>query len=72
MGLNFNDKVLIVNPTSFFIGRSVLSVGMIAIVVGVVTHFTGDFLLPSSLWIAVGIPTAVAGGLVLWSALRKN
>jgi hypothetical protein len=72
VAINFNDRVLIVNPTSFFIGRSVLTGGIIAIVVGTITHFTSDFLLPASLWIALGIPTCFAGGAVLWSALRKN
>jgi hypothetical protein len=72
MAINFNDKVLVVNPTTFFIGRSVLSVGIIAIAVGVITQFTGDFLLPANLWLALSIPTTVAGAMVLWSSLRKN
>lgn len=72
MAINFNDKVLIVNPTSYFIGRGVLAVGIVAIAVGVITHFTGDFILPANLWIALGVPTAPAGALVMWSALRKN
>jgi hypothetical protein len=72
MAINFNDKVMIVNPTSYFIGRSVLSIGVIAITVGIITHFTGDFLLPANLWIALGIPTAPAGVIMMFSALRKN
>ncbi len=72
MAINFNDKVLIVNPTSYFIGRGVLLVGIVAIAVGVITQFTGDFYLPANLWIAIGVPTAAAGALVMWSALRKN
>ncbi len=72
MAIDFNDKVLVVNPTSFFIGRSILAVGIIAIAVGVITHFTGDFLMPVNLWIALGVPTAPAGAAVMWSALRKN
>jgi hypothetical protein len=38
MAINFNDKVLVVNPTIFFIGRSVLGMGLIAIVLGIVTQ----------------------------------
>ena len=72
MAINFNDKVLIVNPTSYFIGRSVLTVGIVAIAVGVITHFTGDLLLPANLWIALGVPTVPAGVMLMWSALRKN
>ena len=72
MAINFNDKVLVVNPTSYFIGRSVLAVGIVAIILGVITQFTGDFLVPANLWIAMGIPTGVAGTIVLRSALRKN
>jgi hypothetical protein len=72
MAINFNDKVLIVNPTSYFIGRSVLAVGIASILLGVITLFTGDFLLPANLWIALGVPTTVAGTIVMRSALRKN
>ncbi len=72
MAINFNDKVLVVNPTTFFIGRGVLLVGIVAIVAGAITHFTGDFFLPTNLWIALGVPTVVAGAMVLWSSLRKN
>ncbi len=72
MAINFNDKVLVVNPTIFFIGRSVLGMGLIAIVLGIVTQFTGDFLVPANLWVAFGIPATVAGAIVTHSALRKN
>ncbi len=72
MAIDFNDKVLVVNPTSYFIGRAVLAVGVVWITLGVITHFTGDFLLPANLWIAMGVPTAPAGAFVMWSAVRKN
>jgi hypothetical protein len=72
MAINFNDKVLVTNPTTHFLGRGVLTVGIIEIIVGVVTHFTGDLLLPADAWCALGIPTAVVGFIFFRNGLTKN
>jgi hypothetical protein len=72
MGINFNDKVLVTNPTTHYLGRGVLAVGIIAIVTGVVTHFTGDIILPAPAWCALGVPTAFIGWVLLKSGLTKN
>jgi hypothetical protein len=72
MAIDFNDKVLVTNPTTHYLGRGVLCVGIVAIAVGIITHFTGDFILPASAWCAFGIPTAVIGWIFLQSGLTKN
>jgi hypothetical protein len=72
MAINFNDKVLVTNPTSYYLGRGVLSVGLIAIATGAITHFTGDFLLPAAAWCAAGVPTLFVGWILMRSGLTKN
>ncbi len=72
MAINFNDKVLVTNPTSFYLGRGVLIVGIVAIVIGAVSFFLGDFVLPAPAWIALGAPTIFIGVVVMISGLRKN
>lgn len=72
MAINFNSKVLVVNPTSFFIGSSVLGVGIVVIALGIITQYTSDFLLPALVWVACGVPAVGAGVIMMFSALRRN
>jgi formate/nitrite transporter FocA (FNT family) len=72
MGINFNDKILIANPTTHFLGRIVFGAGMIVIILGVITLYTDDFLMVPSGWVAIGIPTSVVGIILMASALRRN
>lgn len=72
MGINFNDKVLVTNPTTHYLGRGVLGLGIIAIGVGVITHFTGDMFLPAPMWCALGVPVMFVGWVLLRSGLTKN
>ena len=72
MAINFSDKILVTNPTTFHLGRGVGCIGIIAIVVGVITHFTGDFLIPALAWCALGVPIMVIGGILMRSGLTKN
>ena len=72
MAINFNDRILVTNPTTHYLGRGVLAVGIIAIAVGLITHFTGDIVLPAPAWCAFGVPTAAIGFILLKSGLTKN
>lgn len=72
MAINFNDKVLITNPTSYYLGRAVLCVGIIAIIVGLITFFAGDFLMPASGWVVAGIGPTFIGWVVMRSGVTKN
>jgi hypothetical protein len=72
VGINFNDKVLITNPTSFHLGRGILMVGIIAIAVGGITYFTGDFLMPASAWVVCGLAPTFSGWAIMRSGVRKN
>jgi hypothetical protein len=72
MALNFNDKVLVTNPTSYFLGRSILIVGLIAIALGGITYFAGDFLMPAAAWAVCGLPPTFIGWIIMRSGLRKN
>ena len=72
MAIDFNDRVLVTNPTTHYLGRGVLTVGIIAICIGGITHFTGDFLLPAPMWCAMGIPVVFIGWVLMKSGLTKN
>ena len=72
MGINFNDKVLVTNPTTYHLGRGVLIAGIVAIIVGGITHFTGDVLLPAPAWCAFGVPPVFIGWVLMKSGLTKN
>ena len=72
MGINFDDKILITNPTTYNLGRIVVCAGIIAMIVGIMTHFTGDFLIPAFAWCALGIPTMVIGGILVACGLTKR
>lgn len=72
MAIDFNDKILITNPTIHYLGRGVLGVGVTAILLGIITHFVGDFLLPASAWCALGVPTGAIGWIFFKSGLTKN
>lgn len=72
MAINFNDKILITNPTIYYLGLSVVCVGIIAIIVGIITYFTGDIILPASIWCVIGMPTTVIGGILIPFGLTKN
>jgi hypothetical protein len=61
MAINFSDKVLVTNPTAYHLGRSIAGFGALLVAVGIVTSFTGDFLLPAMLWCALGVPVCVIG-----------
>ncbi len=71
MAINFSDKVLVTNPTTYYLGMGVLCTGLAAIAVGVITYFTGDILIPAPGWCAVGTPTAVIGGILMPFGLTK-
>ena len=72
MGINFNDRVLVTNPTSYFLGRGILIGGAIAIGVGGITYFAGDFLMPAMAWVICGLPPTFIGWTIMRSGLRKN
>jgi hypothetical protein len=72
MAINFNDKILVTNPTTYHLGQGVICAGIMAIIVGIITHFTGDFFLPASLWCVLGVPTMVIGAIFMRNGLTKN
>jgi hypothetical protein len=73
MAIDFNDKVLVTNPTTHYLGRCVGGAGIIEICVGIITHFTPtDFFLPPAAWCALGIPTLVIGIILMRNGLTKN
>lgn len=72
MAIDFNDKVLVTNPTTHYLGRGVFCIGIIAIGTGMITHFTDDFFLPAAAWCTLGIPTTFIGCVLMKSGLTKN
>ena len=72
MAIDFSDKVLVTNPTSYYLGRIVLGLGIIVFCTGVITNFTGDFLFPAMIWCALGTLTSVIGFFLWRSGVRRN
>jgi len=72
MAINFNDRILVTNPTTHYLGRGVFGVGISAILTGLITHFTGDILLPAAAWGAFGVPTVFIGGILMKCGMTRN
>jgi hypothetical protein len=72
MAINFSKKLLITNPTVYTLGRGVFGAGIMAIIVGIITHFTGDLLIPGFGWCAFGLPTVVIGAILMKAGLTKR
>jgi hypothetical protein len=71
MAINFSNKVLVTNPTSYNLGRGVFFAGLMAFLFGLVTIYTGDVILPAQAWCAFGVPIAVIGIFFARSGLTK-
>jgi hypothetical protein len=71
MAINFSNKVLVTNPTSYHLGRAICFAGIAAVIFGLVTLYTGDFLFPAKAWCAFGVPIAVIGIFFARSGLTK-
>jgi hypothetical protein len=73
MAINFNDRVLVTNPTTHYLGRFVGAAGIIEFAIGIVTQFTPtDLFLPPLAWCALGVPTLVVGIIFMRNGLTKN
>jgi hypothetical protein len=72
MAIDFSHKVMVTNPTLYYLGQVIACVGVIILIVGIVTQFTGDLFIPASAWCALAIPTAVVGGIFVWCGLTKR
>jgi len=72
MAINFNNKVLVTNPTTYGLGLTVICVGITAIIVGIITLFTEDILIPGSGWCALGMPILVIGSILRTNGLTKR
>jgi hypothetical protein len=72
VAINFSDKTLVTNPTCYHLGRAVAFIGIMAIIIGIITYFTGDVILPSKAWPALGVPACVIGVIFVRCGLTKN
>ncbi len=72
MGINFNDKILVTNPTTYYLGLGIVCTGILIILVGAITYFTGDFLMPPVAWGVLGTPALVTGGIFMACGLTKS
>jgi len=72
MAINFSKRVLVTNPTTYYLGLGVLCAGVATTCVGVITYFTGDLYMPPPGWCAVGMPTSVIGGILMPFGLTKR
>jgi hypothetical protein len=71
LAIDFNSKVMVTNPTIYHLGRGVAFVGIVAIASGIITHFTGDVMLPAKAWCALGVPPTVIGVILASYGITK-
>jgi hypothetical protein len=71
MAINFSDKVLVTNPTTYYLGLSVFCLGVALVIVGVITYFTGEIIMPPPGWWAVGVPLSIIGVILVPFGLTK-
>jgi len=71
VAIDFSDRILVVHPTAFDLGRSILFLGLIAIAVGVVTCFTSAFLVPALAWFAMAVPTLAVGVILVGFSVTR-
>jgi hypothetical protein len=62
VAIDFSNKLLIIHPAAFNLGRCIIVLGVLAVIVGVVTSYTGQFFEPPSVWFAAAVPTIGIGG----------
>jgi hypothetical protein len=72
VGINFNSKILITNPTTHYLGRGVFGIGIMAIITGAITLFTGDLFIPAFGWCVLGVPPTFIGLVLMMNGVRKN
>jgi hypothetical protein len=70
--MNLSDKMLVTNPTTYGLGIIVISAGIFTVILGVITLYTGDILLPAGAWCAFGIPTTVIGGIMMAAGISRK
>jgi hypothetical protein len=70
--MDLSNNMLVTNPTTYSLGKCVISAGIAVIITGVITQYTGDILLPALAWCAFGIPTTVIGGIFMAAGVRRN
>lgn len=72
VAINFSDKILIVYPTAFYLGRAAIIIAFVSIAVGVASCFFGDVLMPARVWIAAAVPIIAIGGMLIGMSLRRG
>ena len=71
MAIDFSGRILVIHPVAFDLGRSILFLGTIVIVIGVVTCFSGAFLMPTLAWFAAAVPTLAIGGILVGCSVTR-
>ena len=71
VALDFSDKILIIHPTAFHLGRSILFLGLIAIAIGAVTCFSGPLFIPALAWFAASVPILGIGTILVVTSVTR-
>jgi hypothetical protein len=71
VALDFSNKVLIIHPVAYSLGRFIIVLGVLALIVGAVTSYTGQFFVPPSIWFAGSVPTIGIGGAFLACSMTR-
>jgi hypothetical protein len=72
VAIDFSDRILIVNPTAYHLGRSIVFIALIAIAIGGISCFTGEILMPALAWVAAAVPAIAIGAILIASGVRKS
>ena len=70
--VDFSARILITNPAIYHLGRGIVFFALIAIAIGCVSFYAGDFLIPAMGWVAGGVPAFITGAILIGCAVRKS
>ena len=60
--MDLSNKFLIIHPSAFYLGWSIIILGILAVIAGAIACFGAQFFLPASIWFAASVPTIGIGG----------
>ena len=72
MAIDFSHKIMVTNPPLYHLGQVITVIGIIGLIIGIVTQFTADILLPASAWCIYAILTLVVGGILVACGVTKQ
>jgi hypothetical protein len=69
--MDLSNKFLIIHPAAFYLGWSIIILGVLAVIAGAVSYFGGQVFFPASIWFAAAVPTIGVGGSFVACAMTR-